>query len=99
MVPFTSSICPDLSSCTGPTWLGLEVEGGGPKYDSPTVAPMEAGAGNRLQPGPGPNTPGLGCAKEIKGRANNSSPPRREKREDMSRNSPNSPGPFASRGN
>jgi len=26
---------------------------------------MDAGAGNRLQPGPGPNTPGLGCAKVL----------------------------------
>src|SRR3954470_19287295 len=26
---------------------------------------MDAGAGNRLQPGPGPNTPGLGWANEV----------------------------------
>jgi len=29
------------------------------------VVPMDAGAGNRLHPGPGPNTPGLGWAKVV----------------------------------
>ncbi len=31
------------------------MDGGGPKYDRPTAAPVEAGAGNRLHPGPGLN--------------------------------------------
>jgi integrase len=46
-----------LSSCTGPTRLWLTVDGGGPKYERPTAAPTEAGAGNRLQPGRGPRAP------------------------------------------
>src|SRR5579871_4896086 len=63
MVPFLSSIGPVLSNCTGPTRLGLVVEGGGAKYERFTVVPTEAGAGNRLQPGPGPIGPGPGpCA-------------------------------------
>src|ERR1700719_4393092 len=63
MVPLMSSTGPVLSSWTGPTKLGLLVEGGGPKYERPTAAPTEGGAGNKLQPGPGPIGPGPGpCA-------------------------------------
>src|SRR6266436_5982475 len=38
----------------------LVSEGGGPKYDRGTEVPMEAGAGNKLHPGPGPIGPGPG---------------------------------------
>src|SRR5229473_1428600 len=62
-VPFWSSTVPDFNNWTGPTKLGLVAEGGGPKYERLTAAPTEAGAGNRLQPGPGPIGPGPGpCA-------------------------------------
>src|SRR6516162_5508913 len=60
MVPFFSSTVPDFSSWTGPTKLGLLSEGDGPKYERPTEAPTEGGAGKRLQPGPGPIGPGPG---------------------------------------
>src|SRR5215831_4650912 len=60
MVPFLSSTVPDFSNCTGPTRLGLLSEGDGPKYERPTDAPTEGGAGKRLQPGPGPIGPGPG---------------------------------------
>src|ERR1700692_313250 len=60
MAPCWSSTGPVLSSCTGPTRLGFTVEGGGPKYERFTVVPTEAGAGNKLQPGPGPIGPGPG---------------------------------------
>ena len=36
------------------------VEGGGPKYDRSKVVPTDGGAGNKLQPGPGPMGPGPG---------------------------------------
>src|ERR1700740_1828639 len=63
IVPFWSSTGPVLSNCTGPTRLWLTVDGGGPKYARPTLVPIEAGAGNRLQPGPGPMAPPPGpCA-------------------------------------
>src|ERR1700692_1053195 len=63
MAPCWSSTGPVLSSCTGPTRLGFTVEGGGPKYERFTVVPTEGGAGNKLQPGPGPIGPGPGpCA-------------------------------------
>src|SRR5260370_36764827 len=65
-VPFLASTVPEFSNCTGPTKLGLVVEGGGPKYDKPTVAPTDAGAGNKLQPGPGPIGPGPGPCSELK---------------------------------
>src|SRR6266851_5590252 len=61
-VPFWSSTVPDFNNWTGPTKLGLVAEGGGPKYERLTLAPMEGGAGNRLQPGPGPIGPGPGWA-------------------------------------
>src|ERR1700752_4455247 len=41
-------------------------EGGGPKYDRGTVVPMDAGAGNKLHPGPGPIGPGPGPCSELK---------------------------------
>ena len=65
-VPFLASTVPEFSNCTGPTKLGLVVEGGGPKYDKPTVAPTDGGAGNKLQPGPGPIGPGPGPCSELK---------------------------------
>ena len=65
-VPFFASTVPEFSNCTGPTRLGLVVEGGGPKYDKPTVAPTDGGAGNKLQPGPGPIGPGPGPCSELK---------------------------------
>src|ERR1700726_1669752 len=60
IVPFAASIVPDLSNCTGPTRLGLLSDGGGPKYDRLIAAPTDAGAGRRLQPGPGPMGPAPG---------------------------------------
>src|ERR1700731_1520137 len=54
MVPCATSTTPVSSNCTGPTKLRLVSEGGGPKYDRGTEAPMDAGAGNKLHPGPGP---------------------------------------------
>src|ERR1700751_3506304 len=60
MVPFAASTWPVFSNCTGPTKLRLVSEGGGPKYDRGTVVPMDAGAGNKLHPGPGPIGPGPG---------------------------------------
>src|SRR5258708_39633578 len=66
MVPCAASTVPVLSSCTGPTRLGLTVEGEGPKYDSGTDAPTEGGAGNKSQPGPGPIGPGPGPCSELK---------------------------------
>src|SRR5258708_34851682 len=63
MVPWVASTVPDLSNWTGPTRLGLLAEGGGPKYERLMLAPTEGGAGNKLQPGPGPIGPGPGpCA-------------------------------------
>src|SRR6266567_8575465 len=63
IVPLVASTGPLLSNCTGPTKLRLTVEGGGPKYERFTVVPTEGGAGNKLQPGPGPIGPGPGpCA-------------------------------------
>src|SRR6266853_667485 len=62
IVPFRSSTVPDFNNWTGPTRLGLVSEGGGPKYERLTAAPMDGGAGNRLQPGPGPIGPGPGWA-------------------------------------
>jgi hypothetical protein len=44
----------------------LVSEGGGPKYDRGTVVPIDAGAGNRLHPGPGPIGPGPGPCSELK---------------------------------
>src|SRR6202040_2620320 len=49
-----TSTTPVSSNWTGPTKLRLVSEGGGPKYDRGTVVPMDAGAGNKLHPGPGP---------------------------------------------
>src|SRR5258708_78103 len=66
IVPCAASTVPVLSSCTGPTRLGLTVEGEGPKYDSGTDAPTEGGAGNKSQPGPGPIGPGPGPCSELK---------------------------------
>src|SRR5260370_35091353 len=60
MVPWVASTVPDLSNWTGPTRLGLLAEGGGPKYERLMLAPTEGGAGNKLQPGPGPIGPGPG---------------------------------------
>src|ERR1700752_518569 len=60
IVPFATSIGPVFKSWTGPTRLWLVDEGGGPKYESGTFVPTDAGAGNRLQPGPGPIGPGPG---------------------------------------
>src|SRR5260370_11857340 len=51
-VPFLASTVPEFSNCTGPTKLGLVVEGGGPKYDKPTVP--DGGPGNKLHPAPRP---------------------------------------------
>jgi len=65
-VPFLASTVPEFSNCTGPTKLGLVVEGGRPKYDKPTDAPTDGGAGNKLQPGPGPIGPGPGPCSELK---------------------------------
>jgi hypothetical protein len=65
-VPFLASTVPEFSNCTGPTKLVLVVEGGGPKYDKPTDAPTDGGAGNKLQPGPGPIGPGPGPCSELK---------------------------------
>src|ERR1700751_6139295 len=66
MVPFAASTWPVFSNCTGPTKLRLVSEGGGPKYDRGTVVPMDAGAGNKLHPGPGPIGPGPGPCSELK---------------------------------
>src|SRR5260370_42430046 len=66
IVPCAASKVPVLSSCTGPTRLGLTVEGDGPKYDKGTDAPTDAGAGHRSQPGPGPIAPGPGPCSELK---------------------------------
>src|SRR5438105_9789985 len=65
MVPCATSTTPVSSNCTGPTKLRLVSEGGGPKYDRGTVVPMEAGAGNKLHPGPGPIGPGPGPWSEL----------------------------------
>ncbi len=54
------STVPLFRSCTWPTMLWLVAEGGGAKYDRPNDVPMEGGAGNRLQPSPGPIGPGPG---------------------------------------
>src|SRR6266699_3515433 len=63
IVPLVASTGPLFRSWTGPTKLRLTVDGDGPKYERFTVAPTEGGAGNRLQPGPGPIGPGPGpCA-------------------------------------
>src|ERR1700751_4614379 len=66
MVPFAASTWPVFSNCTGPTKLRLVSEGGGPKYDRGTVVPTDAGAGNKLHPGPGPIGPGPGPWSELK---------------------------------
>ena len=65
-MPCPTSSVPDFSNCSGPTKLGFWEEGGGPKYDSGTVVPMDAGAGNRLHPGPGPIGPGPGPCAALK---------------------------------
>src|SRR5258705_839306 len=63
MVPLATSTGPVFSSWTGPTKLRLTVDGEGPKYERFTAAPTDGGAGNKLQPGPGPIGPGPGpCA-------------------------------------
>src|SRR5579863_6023432 len=63
MVPFVASTGPVLSNWPGPPKPCLVVEGGGPKYERSTLVPTEAGAGSKLQPGPGPIGPGPGpCA-------------------------------------
>src|SRR5882757_8104133 len=66
IVPFLASTVPEFNSCTGPTRLGLVVEGDGPKYDSGTLAPTDGGAGNKSQPGPGPMGPGPGPCAELR---------------------------------
>src|SRR6201984_2657431 len=66
MVPCAASTTPVSSNWTGPTKLRLVSEGGGPKYDRGTVVPMDAGAGNKLHPGPGPIGPGPGPCSELK---------------------------------
>src|SRR6202035_5094379 len=66
MVPCLASTVPEFRSCTGPTRLGLVVDGDGPKYDSGTDAPTDGGAGNKSQPGPGPIAPGPGPCAELK---------------------------------
>src|ERR1700747_2360618 len=66
MVPCAASTTPVSSNWTGPTKLRLVSEGGGPKYDRGTVVPIDAGAGNKLHPGPGPIGPGPGPWSELK---------------------------------
>src|ERR1700732_3229994 len=64
-VPFLALTVPEFNSCTGPTRLGLVVDGDGPKYDSGTDAPTDGGAGTKSQPGPGPIAPGPGPCAEL----------------------------------
>ena len=45
------------------------MEGGGPKYERLTDVPTDAGAGNKLQPGPGPIGPGPGPCRRRAGSA------------------------------
>src|SRR5277367_4664714 len=65
MVPCWASTVPVFRSCTGPTRLGLTVEGEGPKYVRGTNAPTDGGAGNKSHPGPGPIGPAPGPCAEL----------------------------------
>ena len=51
---------PDFSSWTGPASSGSVSESGGGNWEMSTFVPVEALAGIRLHPGPGPIGPGPG---------------------------------------
>ena len=50
MVPLVTSTVPDFSNWKGPAKLGLVSDGGGPKYERGTDAPVEGGAGKDYSP-------------------------------------------------